>query len=934
MKFYLALLAILIGTGFLSCKKNKGGDDVVEPGPVNDANQPAANADITVAPDGVVNSEIGIDSNQAERVIEIVPPKERNYFAFKKDLLNKEFLLQVNMTHYSPAPEFSGLKSRIVRFVRKLDQIFLMESLQGYSIDSESDNEVILASIPIVKEEDAVLELDFNKGMSKIFVAGDMYASDFYGKEFSSEDTWTTLNLAESFIKSITYNDSTNSFNIRQVGRAEAGDLKSGLNSGAPIEITYFFQVYVPNPEFIPINYYNKKYVGFFELTPQVRAGGGDSLILSSRFDAGEGKKIKFYISQNTPAEYLDAVKKGVLYWNRIFGRDVLEVEVHPKKKHEITEAINLIHWIDWKDATYAYADTRTDPRTGEIKNAQIFLTSSFAENNIRQARMLQKSLSSYQAPELNLSLTKDIQGSLDPVAMKSEFSEQWNKQFNPASGIFSPEKMSIKGMQINKICDLRLSATEQLQGIAMLSDSGSLNDKTQLLSQDIIATVVAHEVGHTLGLRHNFAGSLAAKFEFDEYKSIYKSFILERKIPEKLIGSTVMDYYTFKDMAMIGAQIRETEMALDYDKKAIGVLYNQVPLETNDRLLFCTDSHRKLYVDCNVFDSGPHLPWWLAEKERESIETLPYVLAEVYINALYPPKGYDPVPLHDILLSPDYFARRIVSSRHEFLTALSADAEYLKVRGKFAAIGDINESRISSEESEYLGMMLTSDWLKDHLKLYADGIGDELEAKFNKILDEEYKTFFASGSEQKFTESEKSTIKKNAAKFFELLPDGLQKYDLIVHTIPHKFRDLESIQTTLPELMTQKIKHVLTKVSGTTYEAKFNNDYKNTALPLYAFEFKYRALSTVGFSDQSVQGNALWGIDKFEDMTKEVYQTLNDHAFGKTEAHQLFGLRLLENSYQKWTNKDNQSVERKAQNWIVENQMILMRLKSQAKLY
>jgi hypothetical protein len=78
---------------------------------------------------------------------------------------------------------------------------------------------------------------------------------------------------------------------------------------------------------------------------------------------------------------------------------------------------------------------------------------------------------------------------------------------------------------------------------------------------------VVAHEVGHALGLRHNFARGPV---------------------------STVMNYLGFEQSVRIGRDvIRSGDDALDYDRKVIRHVYLGEPLDIDTLPAFCTDGLR-----------------------------------------------------------------------------------------------------------------------------------------------------------------------------------------------------------------------------------------------------------------------------------------------------------------------------------------------------
>jgi hypothetical protein len=89
--------------------------------------------------------------------------------------------------------------------------------------------------------------------------------------------------------------------------------------------------------------------------------------------------------------------------------------------------------------------------------------------------------------------------------------------------------------------------------------DEGSLADR-----HDHLRYLVAHEVGHALGLRHNFA---------------------------KGPVSTVMNYVRFDQTVRIGRNvIRSGDDALDYDRQVIRYVYLRHALDVDTLPAFCTD--------------------------------------------------------------------------------------------------------------------------------------------------------------------------------------------------------------------------------------------------------------------------------------------------------------------------------------------------------
>ncbi len=79
----------------------------------------------------------------------------------------------------------------------------------------------------------------------------------------------------------------------------------------------------------------------------------------------------------------------------------------------------------------------------------------------------------------------------------------------------------------------------------------------------DFLSYVVAHETGHGLGLRHNFATGPA---------------------------TTVMNYFNPDEAAALGRWIRSGEKALEYDRKVMRHVYLAEPINLASLPPFCTD--------------------------------------------------------------------------------------------------------------------------------------------------------------------------------------------------------------------------------------------------------------------------------------------------------------------------------------------------------
>ena len=108
---------------------------------------------------------------------------------------------------------------------------------------------------------------------------------------------------------------------------------------------------------------------------------------------------------------------------------------------------------------------------------------------------------------------------------------------------------------------------------IFILAETMAAGDLKQ--QNDHLRYLAAHEVGHALGLRHNFAPGDA---------------------------TTVMDYFKLPRILQIGRDIRTGAPALPYDRAIVQHVYLDAPLDEHGLPPFCTDSQQ----GCFPFRSAP----------------------------------------------------------------------------------------------------------------------------------------------------------------------------------------------------------------------------------------------------------------------------------------------------------------------------------------
>jgi hypothetical protein len=217
-------------------------------------------------------------------------------------------------------------------------------------------------------------------------------------------------------------------------------------------------------------------------------------------------KPIVFWMENTIPAKYRDAVRQGALLWNKAFEKigfqDAIVINQQPDNADWDPADIryNTIRWFAATDAGFAIGPSRANPLTGELYDADI----SFSDGIMRSVRGVM--------PEL-----------IGPVSWEQD----------TVQPILRPGWMQTQAWSCSMMSDMSSDAAfgfEMLEARGMDADSPEAD---AFITQWLIE-VTAHEVGHTLGLRHNFRASTIHKFGQVHDKSITSA--------HGLTGS-VMDY-------------------------------------------------------------------------------------------------------------------------------------------------------------------------------------------------------------------------------------------------------------------------------------------------------------------------------------------------------------------------------------------------------
>lgn len=296
---------------------------------------------------------------------------------------------------------------------------------------------------------------------------------------------------------------------------------------------------------------------------------------------------IIYYVEHTVPVRYRRYVKEGILQWNTAFEKIGIDSAIEVYQQDEVTGAhmdkdpedvrYNFVRWLN-NDVATAIGPSRAHPLTGQILDADIVLTDGwirafYSWYDDRPSEMTQsltpESLVWLEAhpqwdPRVQLLPAAERQAVLDDRAKRAAAGD-----VDPADSrkdpivAASPELREITawyeaaGMHDHSKCGAMCFAAQGMasdmaianmafEALGLLEQAADPKNpdapKTPLETLDGVpesfagpqlAHLVAHEVGHTLGLRHNFKAS--SLYTLDEINSDV--------VKGKPLAASVMDY-------------------------------------------------------------------------------------------------------------------------------------------------------------------------------------------------------------------------------------------------------------------------------------------------------------------------------------------------------------------------------------------------------
>jgi hypothetical protein len=304
-------------------------------------------------------------------------------------------------------------------------------------------------------------------------------------------------------------------------------------------------------------------------------------------------KPIVYYVEHTVPVRYRRWVRDGVLYWNAAFRKIGIDNAIEVYYQDSATGAhmdkdpedvrYNFLRWLN-NDVATAIGPSRAHPMTGEILDADIVLTDGWIRAYWRWYNQQPKS-----AEAMSALTPEDIQWLeqypdwdprvrlADPIERGKIIQARKNGEIEDATvdpilandedlaaiagWLGDEDRHCLAAYQLAgqmAFARLGLETLNLLELDAPVDNGRVTDDKLDGIPEwfigPLMSSLVCHEVGHTLGLRHNFKASslyTMAEINSDDVRG------------KKPFTSSVMDYNPVNfnmesgdvqgDIAMIG---------------------------------------------------------------------------------------------------------------------------------------------------------------------------------------------------------------------------------------------------------------------------------------------------------------------------------------------------------------------------------------------
>ncbi len=477
-------------------------------------------------------------------------------------LLNKEFLYTSNLQYTESKDEELGFETMQVLALGNLKVGF-------FKLDS--------TSLKFMVEESMGVESDFS--VKKVYLDMEIQDQDSSGFTFKianiaggASQSWQLSGISERWLRSIEF------FEKEQTLVWETSLVTQSLKDGA-LTTNHFAESIMPRSRFgsrskalvlqdEPKAKPNFEYldllgrVGTFEVEsfvkPELETEWNQKVvkvktITASRYDISENKTIDWYVTENLPDDLLTDIQAGVEGWNRYFHSFRSDKVMRflgklPKGVKLGDPRYNVVRFDAVSEAGAAYESQNVDPETGIQTQSMIYMP--FAWYNLANRSFVD----TLRAAEAESGTENGVVAKFKKLKCKRELN-------------FGAEAMQMM---------LEKSLTTEEAGRALMRST------------------LLHEVGHALGMDHNFRGSISGQLATRLGKDWrYSNSVMDYNVP------MIEDVELYSDLGERGEAKDPTKgQKLAYDAQFVDIVYNK-GLQTSDAPVgFCNDEGADDFVN------------------------------------------------------------------------------------------------------------------------------------------------------------------------------------------------------------------------------------------------------------------------------------------------------------------------------------------------
>jgi hypothetical protein len=449
-------------------------------------------------------------------VIDLVRKDDQLYLDLRPDNFNKPYIILPSITAGVGGEAFAGrvYDPLVVIFKRVGKRVMWVTPNTRYVADKGTSAAASLA----VSVADSVIQatpvIAEDPDKAHVVIEPTFFLSDFEGigadlgkgVRAPSLPGLLVLSIRPSFSVDATksYYLSTKSFplndeiSVNLTFNGPANALPT-VPDGRGIPLVVHYSIVAPpahDPNYVPR--YADDRVGYF-ITARKHFGNDVSTLPTERFidrwnlDAGP---IVFTLTNEIPPTYRDTVRRGILAWNSAFAKvgypNAIVVHDPPADaKFDPEDArYNSVRWITSDSPDFvAISPHISDPETGQIIRTTVVIDGE-------SMRAVRRGYVDRVLPVLRVQRNAFL--ALNMLA--------------PPTGAETASINDVLDANGDLSCDAMSSETNQAAlGMSLLvSQRHASTQAREAYAQQFLYSTVMHEVGHTLGLRHNFQGSTA----------------------------------------------------------------------------------------------------------------------------------------------------------------------------------------------------------------------------------------------------------------------------------------------------------------------------------------------------------------------------------------------------------------------------------------